>query len=181
MKVIYMMTRRFQWLASIINRKGYTTGAEIGSAVGLTTSYLLKNCKNLNPLIVVDDWRPITDRRTPETPNVNESWYLKPLRPRFDKAVAGYENRIKILEGVSWEMADRIKDGSLDWVFIDASHDTESVMKDYSAWKAKVKPDGLFCGHDIHMSSVLKALEHLEVPFIKVGIDNLWVYDNGIA
>ena len=166
--------RRMQWLAEKINRRGYTTGCEVGSAVGNTTKHLLQNCPRLNPLYVADDWRPITDRRSPETPNVNPAWYSKPMRPIFDKKVAPYLSRLIILEGESWKMADRIKDGILDFVFIDASHDFNSVVNDIKAWLPKVKKSGLLCGHDIHMSGVREALEYLELDYTVVGIDNVW-------
>jgi predicted O-methyltransferase YrrM len=39
-------------------------------------------------------------------------------------------------------------DASLDFVFIDGSHDYDSVCKDIDAWLPKVKPNGILAGHD---------------------------------
>jgi len=51
-------------------------------------------------------------------------------------------------EGVSWEVARRFEERSLDYVMLDADHDYESVKKDIAAWLPKVRPGGILCGHD---------------------------------
>lgn len=44
--------------------------------------------------------------------------------------------------------ARQYADASLDFVFIDASHDTDSVAHDLLAWWPKLKPTGVLAGHD---------------------------------
>lgn len=58
------------------------------------------------------------------------------------------DSRIKILRNYSVESAKLIPDESLDCVFIDANHAYEPVMEDLKAWWPKVKPGGVFSGHD---------------------------------
>jgi len=53
------------------------------------------------------------------------------------------------------------KDKSLDFVFIDASHDYESVKADVTAWLPKIKEGGTLAGHDIGHTPVQTAVEEL--------------------
>ena len=65
------------------------------------------------------------------------------------KPVKHVINPIKM---ISWEAADLYKDESLDFVFIDAAHDYESVKKDINAWYPKIKKGGVIAGHDYFTS-----------------------------
>ena len=165
---------RSKWLVEIINERGYTRGAEIGAAIGLTTEHLLASCRMLNDLIIIDDWRPIPGSGIFESPTMKED-FLKKFSP------AKTSHRLIIHEGVSWEMADKIPDGTLDFVFIDASHDYDSVIKDLKAWFPKVRLGGLFSGHDVHWEGVNLALKELHPDYETVGIDNVWCKIKNIA
>ena len=48
----------------------------------------------------------------------------------------------------SEEASKLYEDNSLDFVFIDASHDYDNVLNDMSLWYSKVKDGGVFAGHD---------------------------------
>lgn len=68
---------------------------------------------------------------------------------------------IRPLRMTSLEAADRFPDGSLDFVFIDAAHDFDSVLADIRAWLPKVRPDGVLAGHDYgsRRRGVIRAVE----------------------
>lgn len=53
--------------------------------------------------------------------------------------------------------------GQLDFCFIDAAHNYESVKADINAWQPKVKPGGILAGHDYCDSwpGVKKAVDEL--------------------
>ena len=161
-----MIRGRSKWLAEIINDRNYVNGVEVGSALGWTTEHILKTCKKLKQYTVADDWRAVSEG------NVGP-FSVSNMKDQFMDRI-GNHPKLKILEGVSWEQAEKVQDGSLDFVFIDASHDYESVIKDLKAWAPKVRPGGMLCGHDAHWDGVKQALKELYPDYDLAGVDNVW-------
>jgi hypothetical protein len=79
----------------------------------------------------------------------------------------GVADMVEILEGDSAASAAIIANASLAFCFIDAAHDYESVKRDLLAWQPKVKPGGVFAGHDAQHEPVLRAVKEI-VPGHKV-------------
>ena len=61
-----------------------------------------------------------------------------------------------LITGESVEVAAR-DFPPLDFVFLDASHDPDSVAADIRAWLPKVKPGGIIGGHDAYVRGVSQA------------------------
>ena len=171
-----MIRKRFEWLAKIINQNQYRVGAEIGTATARTTSHIILNCPSIENYFVVDDWRPVDSDGVSNGPTVNGLWLTDGMKKVFDERTSAkiFKDKLTILEGVSWKMAEQVKDKSLDFVFIDASHDFDSVIKDLIAWAPKVRHKGILCGHDINMEGVKKALQNRRIRFKEAGIDKVW-------
>jgi hypothetical protein len=53
-----------------------------------------------------------------------------------------------LLRGDSVKLAEAVKDGDLDFVYIDADHTYEAVKADIAAWWPKVRVGGTLSGHD---------------------------------
>jgi predicted O-methyltransferase YrrM len=53
-------------------------------------------------------------------------------------------------KGQSDVIAKDFLDASCDFVFIDADHSYEAVLRDIDAWWPKVRPGGMLAGHDVH-------------------------------
>jgi len=90
------------------------------------------------------------------------------------RPVVGHYEAIK---GDSTESASLYEDGSLDFVFIDASHDYESFKKDLFAWFPKVKVGGLISGHDFAdpYPGIMKAVrDHLADEHVGVTPSTCW-------
>lgn len=63
----------------------------------------------------------------------------------------------------SVDAAELYEDKSLDFVFIDASHDYKSVIQDIISWLPKIKPGGIISGDDLDPDwpDVERALLHI--------------------
>ncbi|KKK62149.1 hypothetical protein LCGC14_3007230, partial [marine sediment metagenome] len=62
-----------------------------------------------------------------------------------------------------------------DFVFIDANHSYECVVKDIKAWTPKLRPGGMLSGHDFsdRYSGVVGAVTELVSDF-SLGVDRVW-------
>ena len=77
------------------------------------------------------------------------------------------------IKGTSWEMANNFEDESVDFVFIDAGHEYDSVVKDITSWLPKIKKGGIISGHDyFNPCGVKQAVDELitDVKFCSDGI-----------
>jgi predicted O-methyltransferase YrrM len=157
--------KRMHWLANLINQEKFKVGVEVGAATGHTTEWLLEACPSLRRLFIADDWRPVgTAGLEWDQPNMEQIF-----RKKFEK-----DERIHILKGLSWDVASAVTDHSLDFAFIDASHDYESVKKDLTAWYPKIKFGGIICGHDIHSEGVVQAVTEKFGNYSDTKIDHVW-------
>lgn len=59
-----------------------------------------------------------------------------------------FNGRAVMMKGLSLEMASKIEDESLGFIYIDAGHSEEDVLQDLAAWYPKLKPGGVMAGHD---------------------------------
>lgn len=85
-----------------------------------------------------------------ETSNEIKKEQFQNLFEIFQSNIEPVKENINIVRSISWEAAEIYKDLSLDFVFIDAGHDYESVKKDIISWFPKVKEGGIIAGHDYH-------------------------------
>jgi len=163
--------KRFHWLRDIINERGYKIGAEVGSHTGTTTKHILFHCNDLH-LYAVDLWGPVPDEVGGGTQY--KSYDFKKNKKRFNEAVGPFLDRVTVLRGLSWEMAEEVEDGTLDFVFLDADHEYESVVKDIRAWTPKLKSGGMLCGHDSNYEGEKKAIDELIPNWKDTGVEHVW-------
>ena len=118
---------------------------EVGVWKGMSASYMAVEIINSGKNIkfdCIDTWE-----FPPNQNDIPESMY-DGLYETFLKNIEPVKHIINPIKGTSWESASLYKDKSLDFVFIDAAHDYESVKKDITAWLPKIKDSGIIAGHD---------------------------------
>jgi hypothetical protein len=146
---------------------------EVGSFLGKSTSYILDEIQKSNKKLqfyAVDTWDLTKDDQfhsTAEMPwgekyidfskRLGETAFYDYFMDNI-KYCPGGSNLTKAIQSYSWSAADQFKDNSCYFVFIDAGHSYESVLKDLNAWYPKVKSGGIFAGHDLIGEGVQKAL-----------------------
>jgi hypothetical protein len=132
-------------LPQLLAARGYTgTGVEIGVQRGLYSELILSG-SHLSRLILVDPWREFESYE--DIANVVQAEQdnaLADARARLAK----FGDRAEFWRMPSLEAAPLIEDRSLDFIYIDARHDYASMLEDLTAWFPKIKPRGLFAGHD---------------------------------
>jgi hypothetical protein len=142
------------WLLSLIKGNRLFQGAELGTYKGGTTFFLLDNHSKLI-LHTVD----IFERQPGHKDYDTDRHVFTFTYPWILEKAKNYGNRLTVHKGWTHEIADKIPDASLDFVFIDADHEYESVKKDIIAWRPKIRKGGLLMGHDIHLEGVKKAVQ----------------------
>lgn len=152
---------RMDVLQAMIEKHGWTRGAELGVMDGQTLFYLLERCPDLF-MYAVDHWKygsgPL---RTDDGYRSYRDYPLERYREYVLERARRYEKRCTVLEMDTTLASIRVPDESLDFVFIDADHTEDGVATDIFNWAQKVKPSGRILGHDIHFSSVKAAVERL--------------------
>jgi len=123
-----MLLQRKQF-CKIINDLNLKKGAEIGVRHGHFSKILL-NLSNLSTLYSIDHWRK------------KQNYFTA------NKVLSEFGDRSIMLRLTSKEASKQFENDSLDFIYIDASHNYESVKQDIDLWWPKLRVGGLFSGHD---------------------------------
>lgn len=117
--------------------------AEIGVACGGFARQVLEHWQGIR-YHMVDIWES-QDKEVyrEKTEGIDYSSYFKECQE-----VAAKYPIVMMHKGYSVDVSKCFQDESLDCVYIDANHAYEAVLNDMDAWYPKVKPGGIFAGHD---------------------------------
>lgn len=123
-------------LGALFAQLGYTVGAEIGTKKGVFASVLCE----ANPtahLYCVDAW----SARFGGEQATHDRYFRK-----AQAALAG--RNVTFVKKPSMEALPDFKDGSLDFVYVDANHQFDHACADLIFWSQKVRSGGIVSGHD---------------------------------
>ena len=121
------------------------TLVEIGVWKGKSLSYLCVEAMRKAPdakIVGIDTWEGSVEHQN--DPSVKNSTLFE----EFLKNIAPVSQNLTVMKAPSLEAVWNFGDGSLDGVFIDASHEYEDVRNDILAWRPKVRAGGILAGHD---------------------------------
>lgn len=158
------------------NAKQDSHFVEVGVWKGRSASYMAVEIINSGKKIkfdCVDHWLGSIEHR--EYGEVKE----KKLYDVFLQNIDPVKDVINPIQMNSYEASLLYEDNSLDFVFIDASHEYDDVKQDILSWLPKVKKGGVLAGHDYSSAfpSVCKAVDEIfESHQIKVD-EFCWVYN----
>lgn len=147
-------------LPVLFKELGFSYGAEIGVFRGAFSKHMFDTIPDLK-LLCVDMWIDCGN----------------------SKGVDAYKTATNILNGSnseimkmsSIEASNLVKDNSLDFVYIDASHDFDSVITDIIKWSKKVKVGGVISGHDYHPNFQYGVIEAVNAYTKCHGIDKFYI------
>jgi predicted O-methyltransferase YrrM/GR25 family glycosyltransferase involved in LPS biosynthesis len=150
---------------------------EIGSWKGKSSAFMAVEIANSNKNIefyCVDTWEGSVEHQDRDD--------LKSLYDTFNQNMMPLKDYHIPLKIISLEAVEKFEDKSLDFVFIDASHEYEDVKKDIISWLPKVKEGGIIAGHDYYLNgtdffpgvkqAVNETLKSNELEFA----EDCWIY-----
>ena len=154
-RVFYIRTRAE--LPLILNRRGLTgEGVEVGVWKGEFSNFLLGAWKGTK-LYSVDPWKNFEPEVYIDDMNMSQREF-DVIFSNVKKLLDRFNSRSMIIRDLSVNAAALFKNGSLDFVYLDARHDYEGVKEDMQAWYDKVKQGGIIGGHDYLNKTIGKTL-----------------------
>jgi hypothetical protein len=133
-------------LPILFNRLGFIgTGVEVGVQAGSYSAWILHRWWGWR-LISVDPWTASPESEHVDIANVEQERH-DALFALTASRLAPFGARSVIWRMTGDEAVTHIADASLDFVYLDASHDQGSVASDLATWERKLKSGGILAGH----------------------------------
>ena len=147
---------------------------EVGVWKGKSAVYMAVEIINSGKKIefdCVDNWEYVEGLQC----DIDKSLFGNNLYQEFLSNIHPVKHIIKPIKSISWEAAKLYENESLDFVFIDAAHDYQSVKKDVTSWLPKVKVGGIIAGHDYTTHIGVKTAVDESIPVKSHG--SCWFYE----
>ena len=129
-----------------LNERGLTGfGVEVGAGSGNFSKVILDSWKG-DCLYLVDVWCRIPHSQD-DRDGVTEEQMMERAKTAI-KQVSYYPQRYALMSIGSPAVASHFRDEFFDFVYIDACQEVDAVRADLGVWWPKLKPGGLFSGHE---------------------------------
>lgn len=168
----WMSEAELAWLAGVAT--GSHCIVELGCYLGRSTRALVDNTSG--HVHAIDDWLGVR-----EDPCYNPDDPLFPPDPR-PLIVAFMANMADVSDDKlivhRQDHATATIAHTPDFVFIDGSHDEDSVRRDVTRWHPQVAPRGIMAGHDYYDAypGLVRAVDELLVGVETIPGTTLWVW-----
>ena len=164
----WMAPAELEYLASLAQKSQCIL--EVGSWKGRSTSALAANTLGLGLVVAVDTWRGSVEHQAElKGKPVSGVWN------EFMTNTAQYDNIWPVpMNSLAASQVISMSPMRFDMIFIDASHDYESVKADIEAWLPLLAPGGILCGHDAYRWGVKLAVKQLVPKWRIVPNTSIW-------
>lgn len=148
---------------------------EVGSYKGRSAAFMgveIANSGKEITLYCVDHWKGSDEEAHKADPDRKHLFtvFKQNIAPLLK---AGVE--VRPIRDDSVRAAHPFEDGSIDFIWIDAGHDYDSVRADIEAWWPKLKAGGTMGGDDLPMEGVNRAVTELFPDAERVSEDG-WMW-----
>lgn len=168
----YMFVPELRWLAEQARAlPSPAAWCEIGCWQGRSATAVVGGLRPPARLVLVDNFSGPTTREMPDA---------AACRRTIEAAIAAMRVwapgvDISLSIGDSAAVAAQYPDATFDAIFIDGDHKHAKVVADILAWRPKLKPGGLLCGHDFtNPCGVEPAVRELVPDFALVPQSSIW-------
>lgn len=165
----WLMESEATYLASVASKSRLIV--EVGSWMGRSTCALAANAGE-GMVFAVDTWKGSSEHAG-QLAAKPEGWLFSEFR-RNTQGLPIVPVPLPSLDAAFLFAKTSIQ---FDAIFLDASHDYDSVKSDILAWTPLLRPNGILCGHDYdppHWMGVMHAVEECVPKFRIVPGTTLW-------
>ena len=126
-----------------------TTGAEIGVFTGVFAEFLMAKARP-KKLILIDPWEKAHGEFFPKWGDYTAQGTLetRAARKAAEMRAEKMPGKVSVVTDFSTNWLARQGAGSLDWIYLDATHKFETVLEDLRAIEPVLASDGLILGDD---------------------------------
>jgi hypothetical protein len=149
---------------------------EVGTWKGQSIKYLAEKVKAKNKNIII--YGVDTFEGTPGEHDEDDNVKNGTLLQAYLDNIKSVSKNIKTIKGLSEFASQEFENESLDFVFIDADHQYESVKKDIELWLPKIKIGGIISGHDYAFGGYCGVIPAVNEKFKDVSrmCSSVWYY-----